>query len=201
MDTLVLYIHGKDGSVAEADHYRGLFPDADVVGFDYSARTPWEAETEFPAFYDATVGGYRQVVVAANSIGAFFTFCALDGKAIDRAFFISPIVDMEKLILDMMRWAQVTEEELREKREITTEFGETLSWEYLCYVRRRPVRWHVPSHILYGGKDNLTNRETVTAFADKIGATLTVMEDGEHWFHTDEQMNFLDEWVRTHSVL
>jgi len=26
-------------------------------------------------------------------------------------------------------------------------------------------------------------------------AELTVMEEGEHWFHTDEQMRFLDNWV------
>ena len=24
---------------------------------------------------------------------------------------------------------------------------------------------------------------------------LTVMENGEHWFHTEEQMKFLDEWI------
>jgi len=28
------------------------------------------------------------------------------------------------------------------------------------------------------------------------GAELTVMEDGEHWFHTGGQMRFLDEWIR-----
>ena len=27
-------------------------------------------------------------------------------------------------------------------------------------------------------------------------AELTVMEDGEHWFHTGEQMRFLDDWIR-----
>jgi len=27
------------------------------------------------------------------------------------------------------------------------------------------------------------------------GAELTVMEEGEHWFHTDEQMRFLDNWI------
>ena len=31
------------------------------------------------------------------------------------------------------------EEKLREKQLITTGFGETLSWEYLCYVRNHPV--------------------------------------------------------------
>ena len=42
----------------------------------------------------------------------------------------------------------------------------------------------------------MTSRETISEFADKIGADLTVMEDGEHWFHTNEQMQFLDDWIR-----
>lgn len=25
---------------------------------------------------------------------------------------------------------------------------------------------------------------------------LTVMENGEHWFHTDEQLAFLDIWMK-----
>ena len=45
-------------------------------------------------------------------------------RQIDKAFFISPIVDMEKVILDMMRWADITEEKLREKQLITTGFGD-----------------------------------------------------------------------------
>ena len=27
-------------------------------------------------------------------------------------------------------------------------------------------------------------------------ANLTVMNDGEHWFHTDEQIFFRDNWLR-----
>ncbi len=49
--------------------------------------------------------------------------------------------------------------------------------------------------ILYGSRDNLTSLETITAFAKAHGAELTVMEDWEHWFHTDEQMRFLDNWI------
>ena len=29
----------------------------------------------------------------------------------------------------------------------------------------------------------------------KGGAELTVMPEGEHWFHTPEQMRFLDAWL------
>lgn len=59
-----------------------------------------------------------------------------------------------------------------------------------------PITWTIPTHILYGEKDNLTAYETVSQFAGQIGTTLTVMKDGEHWFHTEEQMDFLDDWIK-----
>lgn len=120
---------------------------------------------------------------------------SLDKTLVDRALFISPIVDMERLICDMMLWAGVTVTELSEKSQIPTDFGETLSWEYLSYVRSHPVSWSVPTRILYGERDNLTSVRTVSEFAEKTGVSLTVMPGGEHWFHTDEQMRFLDAWV------
>ena len=30
---------------------------------------------------------------------------------------------------------------------------------------------------------------------------LTVMEGGDHWFHTEEQMCFLDEWIKRHESM
>ena len=195
MRRLIIYVHGKGGSAEEAEHYRPLFPDSDVIGFDYHAQTPWEAKSEFPRFFDLHSKGYDSVILIANSIGAFFSMNALGEKNIAQAMFISPIVNMERLITDMMMWSNVTEKELQSKQKIPTEFGETLSWEYLCYVRKHPIEWSVPTCILYGGKDHLTNRETVSEFSHRIGADLTVMEDGEHWFHTEEQMKVLDHWV------
>ena len=97
----------------------------------------------------------------------------------------------------LLRYAfQVTEQELSEKREIPTNLGETLSWEYLCYVRRNPITWKVPTWILYGERDNLTPIETVSAFAEQHHAELTIMPGGEHWFHTEAQMQFLDHWIK-----
>ena len=123
--------------------------------------------------------------------------CAGIGHLTSRAYFISPIVNMEKLITDMMQWANVTEAELKSKGVIHTAFGEDLSWQYLCYVREHPIDWKVPTSILYGSYDNLTSFETISDFAKKHRATLTVMESGEHWFHTEEQMRFLDDWIRS----
>lgn len=195
MKNAVIYIHGKGGSAGEALPYRPLFPDSEVLGFDYAAQTPWAAREEFTEYFASVCARFDSVTLIANSIGAFFAMNAQPPAGITQAFFISPIVDMERLIKDMLLWADVTEEALRARGCIETAFGETLSWEYLCYVREHPIRWTVPTHILYGEKDHLTSFETVSAFARQTGATLTVMDGGEHWFHTEEQMRFLDRWI------
>lgn len=197
MKHIMIYVHGKGGSVAEAEHYKALFPEAEVLGFDYRAQTPWEAKAEFPQFFEKQRKQCDRLTLAANSIGAFFSMSSLDETLIDRAYFISPVVDMKNLIENIMLWTGVSERELAEKQEIPTQFGETLSWAYLTYVREHPVLWQVPTRILYGAHDNLTSLETIRAFAEKTGAELTVMPDGEHWFHTEWQMQFLDQWIVT----
>lgn len=195
MKNIIVYVHGKGGSAEEAEHYKLLFPDDEVIGFDYRAQTPWEAREEFSQFFAQQRKRCDSLTLIANSIGAFFSLFSLDEQLVDRAFFISPVVDMEKLIGDMMVWANVTEQELAEKLEIPTDFGETLSWNYLCYVREHSVSWRIPTCILYGERDHLTSVETISAFAKRIGADLTVLPGGEHWFHTEEQMRFLDGWI------
>lgn len=195
MKRLVIYVHGKGGNAEASTHYQPLFDESDVIGFDYKSQNPWETKNEFSCFYDLHSKGYDSIILIASSIGAFLSMNALADKRIEKAYFISPIVNMEKLIADMMMWANVTEDELCGKKEIQTDFGETLSWEYLCYAREHPVAWTVPTHILYGEKDNLTSYETISEFANRIKATLTVMKNGEHWFHTEEQMKFLDNWI------
>lgn len=183
-----IYLHGKGGNAREAEHYRALLPGWRVTGLDYRAQTPWEAREEFLAYFKAARRDGTKVLVIANSIGAFFAMQALDETRVDRALFVSPVVDMERLIETMMAGEGITEPELRQRGEIKTEFGETLSWRYLQDVRQHPIRWRVPTAILYGSGDALMPRETVEAFARRTGATLTVMEGGEHWFHTKAQM-------------
>ena len=129
----------------------------------------------FFAFFTEQRGRCEHLTLVANSIGAFFALSSLDETLVDRAYFISPIVDMENLICNMMQWSNVTKQELAEKREIAMNFGETLSWEYLCYVRKHPIIWNVPTCILYGEHDNLTSIETVSAFAKLHHADLTVI--------------------------
>lgn len=146
MNKAVIYIHGKGGNAEEAAHYIPLFSDCDVIGLNYAAQFPWEAKEEFPLLFDSIWQNYKSVEIIANSIGAFFAMNSLSEKQIERAYFISPIVNMERLIGDMMLWANVTEE--------------------------------------------------ISEFAKQNNATLTVMRNGEHWFHTEEEMQFLDNWIR-----
>lgn len=196
MQQAILYIHGKGGNAAEAEQYQKYFPDFDVIGVDYDGYLPWEVKEQIRAEYDRLCRNYGHISVIAGSIGAYFTMLALHDRKVGKALFISPILNMERLIHDMMSWAGVTESELHEKGEIPTDFGETLSWEYLCFARDNPVRWDIPTEILYAGKDHLTSRETVEEFVKAHSSTLAVMENGEHWFHTEEQLAFLDEWLK-----
>lgn len=196
MKELVVYIHGQGGNAGEAEHYAPLFPDCDVTGFDYKAETPWNAKVEFARYFDAVCADRGAVSIIANSIGAYYAMLALSDRRIAGAYFISPVVDMVKLIANMMADANVTEEELRGKKTILTASGAVLSWEYLRYARSNPVVWRVPTHILYGENDILTSVGTVTAFAERTGASLDIMKGGEHWFHTVGQMEYLDGWIK-----
>lgn len=194
-ETLVIYIHGKGGNADESENYRRILPYYDVIGFDYKSDTPQQAEKEFPEAFDNLTKEYETVFLIANSIGAYFAMCTLADKNVVRAFFISPVVDMEKLIFGMMKRANVSESQLKKALTVKTDFGETLSWEYLQYVRAHPINWKTPACVLYGEKDVLTDTATITAFTKKIRASLTIMQNGEHWFHTSEQMNFLNDWL------
>ena len=196
----VLYIHGKGGHPSEAVHYQPLFPECPVEGLDYQADVPWLAGPEVRAAVDSLNSKYDGVILIANSIGAFFSMHAgLNGRVL-AAYFISPIIDMELLITEMMHCASITEAELEKRGEIPTDSGETLSWTCLQYVRSHPIQWNVPTQILFGSCDTLTSLSAVRAFARAHRAGLTVMDGGEHWFHTDEQMRFLDDWILQESM-
>lgn len=131
---LVLYVHGQGGSAREAEHYRPLFPGKDVLGLDYQADTPWDFIREVRPQVQRLTEERGPLTLIANSIGAYFSMSALSNQSVQRAFFISPVVDMERLITDMMGWARITEGQLKEAGRIHTDFGQTLDW-YLSDLR------------------------------------------------------------------
>ncbi|MCQ2117857.1 MAG: hypothetical protein MJY76_06965 [Bacteroidales bacterium] len=91
MFTTLIYIHGQYGSPEEAEHYRPLFPGCEVIGFDYKAQTPWEAEYEFAEHFDGLLeSGCGSIGIIANSIGAFYAMCVLAGRSIAVAYLSPP---------------------------------------------------------------------------------------------------------------
>ena len=190
----VLYIHGMGGNAGESAFYAPLFLGRDVIGLDYKTFTPRETGKEIKDAVVSLKKRYADVLVIANSIGAFFLMHSGTCGLISRAYFISPVVDMESMISGMMARAGVDEKELEQKGVIETGEG-ALSWEYLSYVRTHKPVWNTPTFILYGGGDETVAYGDVKRFAMTHNARLTVMEGGEHWFHTDEQMQFLRSWM------
>ena len=93
MKEIVVYVHGKGGSAQEAEHYKALFPDCEVIGFDYCSQTPWEATKEFSGFFATLRKRCEKLTLVSNSIGAFFSLVSLNEKLVDTAYFISPVVD------------------------------------------------------------------------------------------------------------
>ncbi len=194
-DKALVYIHGKGGTASASEQFKSFFPDCDTYGFDYKSEYPWEAESEYKEYFNELAKKYSYITVIASSLGAYFLMISGAGDKIQKAFFVSPIVNMEKLIQDMMIRADIPETDLKAKRKINLSEGEILSWDYLVWVRNHPIVWNVPTHILYGEKDHFQKIDTMKSFAEVIGADLTVMPNGEHWFHTDEQNEFRKDWI------
>ena len=83
------------------------------------------------------------------------------------------------------------------KQEIKTDFGQTLYWDCYLYVKENPItNWNKKTYILYGSKDNMQNEEIIKSFSDKFNCELTILEGGEHYFHTEEQLKYYKEWLK-----
>ena len=205
-----LYVHGKNGSAAEAARFaRTACPAGwQVLAVDLPEHgtrknspeklVPWVVTRELQAVYARMHPVWKHIRVYGVSIGAWFAMQALQTQKPEKALLVSPMVDMEKLILALMQQAGVTEEQLHAAGEIPTDFGETLSWPYLCWVREHPLRWRIPTQVLYGEADELTSYAVLDRFKRATGAQLTLLADGEHWFHTETQLAVLQAWEGAH---
>ncbi len=132
----------------------------------------------------------------ACSMGAYFSLLTYGDESLGQCLFLSPVLDMERLIRNMMAWDGVTEEKLESEKDIQIPNGPALSWDYFSYVKAHPiVRWDKKTSILYGSKDNLTESDVVTAFCSEFGFKLTVLENGEHFFYSEEQLSFYRKWL------
>lgn len=206
-DKCYLYVHGQSGCKEEGAVFARIACPAgyQVLAIDLPAHgqrkgkqegfNPWTAAPEIETVFAYIEPRWSEICLRATSIGAHFSMLALSGKPLCRALFVSPVLDMERLITDMMGWAGVSERQLCERGEIATDFGQTLSWDYLSWERAHPVKsWDCPTTILYAERDTLLEYETVKCFAASHAAALTIAPGAEHWFHTPQQLETLGAW-------
>lgn len=139
---------------------------------------------------------WKNVLLFANSMGAYFSLIAYRNVDLEKALFLSPVVDMGRIIENMMKWFNVTEERLEKEQTISTPIGQNLYWDYYCYVKQNPIcNWDTPTAILYADKDELVQEDTINDFAEKFDCEVTIANNAEHYFHTDEHLEQLKKWL------
>ena len=139
---------------------------------------------------------YAEINLWACSMGAYFSLLAYKDEAIKQCLFLSPVVNMKVIIDNMMLWSNTTEEKLKEKQEIKTDCGQTLYWDYYEYVNNNPItNWNKKTFVLYGNKDNLQDENIIKDFCNNFNCSLSILENGEHYFHTEEQLKIYGNWI------
>ncbi|BBF44326.1 alpha/beta hydrolase [Lachnospiraceae bacterium KM106-2] len=140
---------------------------------------------------------WKKISLFSCSMGAYFSILAYSKEELQLALFLSPVVDMERVIHNMMSAFGVTIEQLEQEETINTPIGQKLYWDYFCYVKEHPIKkWNTKTSILYGKKDELSEWDRVKSFSERYQCKLRTLENGEHYFHTEEQLTVFKEWLK-----
>lgn len=155
-----------------------------------------ECVNELSIIMDYVKQRAEQVYLFGCSMGAYFSLLAYKNDNINYAWFLSPVTDMERLINNIMRQFEITEEQLCKKKKVDNPI-EPLYWDYYCYVREHPIiEWKHPTSILRGEYDTLCEYEAVSTFAKENQCELEEQKGGEHWFHTPQQLEYFRKWIQ-----
>ncbi len=158
--------------------------------------TPDVCRTELQIILAYGKEQWRSIRLFGCSLGAYFSLLTYAGEAFSQCLFLSPVVDMQKLIKNMMAHAGVTDEQLEREQEIVIPDMQTLSWTYYTYVKSHPITtWQTPTALLYGEQDTITAYSLISDFAKRFSCSLTVMPGGEHFFHTPEELVYYRRWL------
>ena len=211
--SVIIAVHGnmsnKEDKVIEILAEVATKSGYQVLSFDLPAHGERKDDTDYPCTPQNAIHDllrvwcyaeleYFNTSLWACSIGAYFSMLAFKEQEFDEVYFLSPIVDMKLVIDNMMKNANVSEEELEEKKEIKTDFGYTLYWDYYKFVKDNPIEsWDNFPIVIYGAKDNMQDLETIQKFCDDNKYPLFIHDEGEHYFHTEEDLayykNLLEE--------
>ncbi|WP_338559206.1 alpha/beta hydrolase [Paraclostridium sordellii] len=156
----------------------------------------WDCVRELNLIMNYVKQNWNNISLVACSMGAYFSLLAYKDDFIKQSLFISPVLNMKRIIDNMMLWFDIDEEYLKSKQIVKTPIGQNLYWDYYCYVKDNPIdKWNIPTNILYGLKDDLCESDIVFKFVKRFNCSITIMNKGEHYFHAQEQLKFFKQWV------
>ena len=209
---LLIEVHGnysgKEDTVIEMMAQTAVYAGYQALSFDLPTHgerqgdnyecNPENCVSDLKAVYDYAVTISPEISLFACSIGAYFSLLAYHDSFLEQSLFLSPIVNMERLIDNMMKNYGVSEERLNSEGRIQLPDGQVLDYDYYRYVNDNPVsfEWKSPTSILYGSEDDLSEWKEISKFSSRYKAPVTVLEGGEHFFHTDEQLRAFDSWSK-----
>ena len=194
---VAIYIHGLNGSAKEAKDFKFLQDKYDVKGLEYEDGKPWELKDTIQNEFKKLSKGYDEVVVIANSIGAFYACEYLSEYKIKQAFFISPIVSMFQNIVDIMAMYGIKDKELQKNKFMELDDGTVLSFDFYQHVSNDEDNWKVPTEILYGAYDEVVYTGSMMEFLENHpNSRLTVLSDAEHYLYTPEEKKFIRNWIK-----
>lgn len=209
-DKMIIAAHGSHSSKID-DCIWSLAEEAvnkgyQVLSFDFPQHgervyekdfiMPDECVRELKIMYSYAAKHSNKISVFGCSMGAYFQLLAFADSDIERALFLSPVTDMERIIHNLMNYCHITEEEFRERGIVENDI-ETLYFPYYEYVKSHPITsWNHDTCILRGKKDTLCEYERVKYFSDIFGCELTEQNDAGHWFHTESEMYSFRNWLK-----
>ena len=205
-----IYAHGQGGSKEDAELLASVVckQSWQVISFDLPGHgqrrhepascDPPRAILESREILSYAKKRWDEVALFAVIIGSWLGLQSFRDEKLSDCLFVSPILDMKYVISNIMRRADVSKERLKQERMILTPVGQPLFWEYWSFVLNNPItKWETPSRILYAENDDITPLYIAKNFAQQFGCTLSVMKNGEHWFHTPQQLDYLRRWIKS----
>lgn len=204
-----IHVHGKMSNKEEAREFAEIACSCgyQVLSFDLPEHgeradpdypcVAWNGVRDLAIIHEQARRRWSDLSLFACSLGAWFSLVAFRDVHFRKCLFHSPVLDMERLIANMMAWVGTDEAELERKGEIPTPMGETLSWRYWTYVKEhRVTTWDTPTRILCGADDVLTERAVFDEFAKRFHCELSVVDPGNHHFTTPDELAALRDWYR-----
>ena len=206
-ESVYIYVHGLGGCKEDAEEFSKIAERKgfQVLAFDLPGHgerkkdsekisTPpfQKAADDLEAVYDVAHSDWKNVYLYAVSLGAYLSLAAYQGFEIKKALLVSPVVNMKNLIERIMKKSDITPEILKERKNIPEL---NLSWDYYKFTLDNEITdWEIQTEILYPELDDLTPRDEVEEFTKKFNCGLTVLPNGEHYIHTEEDLKILRAW-------